>query len=591
MGPPGRTRETGAPVEPSPDLAAPVRHARAPRAHPMFRLRVGFVVIAMVLSVFGARLVQLQGLDPKAYAAMAAREGSVQVVLPAERGAILDRNGVPLADLGRRHDDRRRPADDPRRRRGDRDVSSPTSSTSTTSTCSTGCASRRRQPVRVRRPPGPVDASPPACSDELETRGYKGLDVRRDPVRDYPARDVAANLIGFLGDGRAAGRPRAHLRHAALRHGRLGDLRGRRRQPDPARRQQPPSSRVDGTDLQLTIDRDVQWYIQRVLRRPSRAPAATPASRSSWTPAPASCSSLADYPTFDAQHAAARRRRTTSAPARCSDVYEPGSVEKVLTASALIDAGKVTPRTQHPGARRAARPVPRPRASTTGSTTTCCAHPGRRASPSPPTSAPCWPPASSRPDELHGYLAQVRPRPAHRHRRAAARPPACSPTRRCGPRATRTPSRSARASRSTPCRWPPRSTRSPTAASASTRAWSRATRPPTTAPRSAPTPPPAHRVISARAARQTTLMMELVTDADDGVAPGAGDPGLPGGRQDRHRPAGRQDCGCYDGTFTVSFAGFAPADKPAVHRLRRGAEPPQRRRRRLGRPARRSARS
>jgi cell division protein FtsI (penicillin-binding protein 3) len=23
-----------------------------------------------------------------------------------------------------------------------------------------------------------------------------------------------------------------------------------------------------------------------------------------------------------------------------------------------------------------------------------------------------------------------------------------------------------------------------------------------------------------------------------------------------------KDCGCYDGTFTVSFAGFAPADDP-----------------------------
>ena len=29
-----------------------------------------------------------------------------------------------------------------------------------------------------------------------------------------------------------------------------------------------------------------------------------------------------------------------------SDVYEPGSVEKALTLSALIDAGKVTPRTR-----------------------------------------------------------------------------------------------------------------------------------------------------------------------------------------------------------------------------------------------------
>jgi cell division protein FtsI (penicillin-binding protein 3) len=70
------------------------------------------------------------------------------------------------------------------------------------------------------------------------------------------------------------------------------------------------------------------------------------------------------------------------------------------------------------------------------------------------------------------------------------------------------------------------------------------------------------RVISARAARQTALMMERVVDPEAGVAPDAAVPG--------YRVAGKtgtaqrvgEGCGCYDGTFTVSFAGFAPADDP-----------------------------
>jgi len=53
-----------------------------------------------------------------------------------------------------------------------------------------------------------------------------------------------------------------------------------------------------------------------------------------------------------------------------------------------------------------------------------------------------------------------------------------------------------------------------------------------------------------------------VIDPDVGVAPAAAVPG--------YRVAGKTgtaqrvgtDCGCYDGTFTVSFAGFAPADNP-----------------------------
>ena len=57
-------------------------------------------------------------------------------------------------------------------------------------------------------------------------------------------------------------------------------------------------------------------------------------------------------------------------------------------------------------------------------------------------------------------------------------------------------------------------------------------------------------------------MMERVVDPEVAVAPGAAVPG--------YRVAGKTGtaqrvgagCGCYDGTFTVSFAGFAPADDP-----------------------------
>ena len=77
-----------------------------PRARPLrtrrgsshVRLRVGLLVITMLLSLFGARLFQLQGVDPQAYAARAAETGLVTIDLPAERGRILDRNGVPLAE-------------------------------------------------------------------------------------------------------------------------------------------------------------------------------------------------------------------------------------------------------------------------------------------------------------------------------------------------------------------------------------------------------------------------------------------------------------------------------------------------------------
>ena len=74
-----RPRDACASTSPLTRAGRPRRPRGALRGSPLFRLRFGFVVIAMVLSVFGARLVQLQGLDPKAYAEMAAAEGIVEV--------------------------------------------------------------------------------------------------------------------------------------------------------------------------------------------------------------------------------------------------------------------------------------------------------------------------------------------------------------------------------------------------------------------------------------------------------------------------------------------------------------------------------
>src|SRR5688572_4288753 len=166
------------------------------RGSPRFRLRLGFVLIAMVLSVFGARLVQLQGLDPRAYAEMAAAEGTVEAVLPAARGDILDRNGKPLA----------------RSVEGVTVVADPLLTVGQAPEIAKFLATRldvdyftilprlREEGSRfeylARRVPSTQAARVLAEAEEL---GFEGLSTRRDPVRDYPADDVAANLVGFMG--------------------------------------------------------------------------------------------------------------------------------------------------------------------------------------------------------------------------------------------------------------------------------------------------------------------------------------------------------------------------------------------------------
>ncbi len=102
---------------------------------------------------------------------------------------------------------------------------------------------------------------------------------------------------------------------------------------------------MNGTDLDTTIDLDLQWYAQRVLRQTvedSRADSGFAVVVHTET---GEIMALADHPTFDAGQPLLAPEGDLGSRAM-SDVYEPGSVEKALTLSALIDAGKVTPRTQ-----------------------------------------------------------------------------------------------------------------------------------------------------------------------------------------------------------------------------------------------------
>src|SRR3954466_11524763 len=73
------------------------KSARRRRGRPARRLQVALVFLALVVTTFALRLIQLQGLDAPAYASAAAKQRARTIVLPAHEGKILDANGTPLA--------------------------------------------------------------------------------------------------------------------------------------------------------------------------------------------------------------------------------------------------------------------------------------------------------------------------------------------------------------------------------------------------------------------------------------------------------------------------------------------------------------
>jgi cell division protein FtsI (penicillin-binding protein 3) len=296
----------------------------------------------MVVSVFAARLFQLQGVDAATYVARARAEGVVTVTLPAQRGAITDRNGTPLAESAE----------------GLMLVADPTLTRAHARGIATIIArrldvdyfellDRLRKPdthfqYLARRVPA---AKARATLAEIEARGFKGVDSERDPIRVYPAKDVAANLVGFMNaEGDAA--EGAELMFDSMLKGTDGSATyeqgGGNRLPLGDHSTVPPRP---GKDLHLTIDRDVNWYAQRALRDAVQGASADSGAAVVMDVHTGQLLALADYPTFDAN-------RPTLSPSddlgsrAVRDAYEPGSVEKVLTTAALLDAGKVTPQTQ-----------------------------------------------------------------------------------------------------------------------------------------------------------------------------------------------------------------------------------------------------
>jgi cell division protein FtsI (penicillin-binding protein 3) len=311
-------------------------------------LRVGLIVLAMVISVFGVRLFQLQGLDPKAYAAKADAEGLVTIPLPATRGAITDRNGVALAESV----SGLMIVADPKRTDAHAEEIARILATRLGLDYFDVLARLRIDPDKpgsrfayvARRVPATLARKAVAAIDDA---GFKGVDTRLDPVRDYPAGDVAANLLGFLKvEGQANTGGGLERSFDSLLAGKDGsetyEVGGGNRIPLGENSEVKP---VNGKDLTLTIDRDVQWYAQRVLRTAVQGVRAKSGAAIALDTRTGEILALADYPSYDANKPADANENDRGSRA-LSDVYEPGSVEKVLTMAGLIDKGLVTPKTR-----------------------------------------------------------------------------------------------------------------------------------------------------------------------------------------------------------------------------------------------------
>ena len=433
---------------------------RARRLHT--RVRTAFLLVAFVLSMFAARLVQLQGVDASAYASMAAAESTRTVTLHAPRGDVLDRNGVELATS---IDGVALAADPTQTSDQAPEIAAVLSRTLGLDYFNTVEALRipdtRFSYLARQVPQWKADRALSA----LSRAGLAGVYTERDPLRVYPAGDVAANVVGFVGqDG--TGLQGLERVFDFLMSGHDGEAtymvapNGEQIPLSPTTEEQPDP----GLGLQLTLDRDLQWYAQRRLAQAVEETGGESGVAITIDVDTGQVLAMADYPGLDPNHPAASPREDRGSRA-VQNVYEPGSVEKVLTFGALLDAGLVTP-TSHIR-------VP-PSLTFDGHTVhddwghgalnlTPAGILAKSSNLGTVRSALRMPPRSSRRTCARSGSANV-PAPGWR-----ASPTGCSHPPRSGRTSSTPTSRSVRACRSPRCRWRRPSTRSPTTASTCSR--------------------------------------------------------------------------------------------------------------------------
>ena len=311
-----------------------------------------FVIGALAL---GARSTYWQVLDHARLVSEAADQTSVTIETPSQRGDIYDRTGtVVLATTVQR----------------ERLVAAPDQLTPD---------QRRTTVTELTRLLGLDAAASIALRDKLASSSRYliiqhgidrqlgdriqadidggrvfGLSLEQEPERVYPqpgggpGTTLAAHLLGFVNrDG--AGQYGVEQEYQTTLGGTPRVVVAQR---DPTGRPMLESAEVTspgqpGTDLRLTIDAGLQLSVEQELLAAWIADKAKRVSAVVMDPYTGEVYAMASYPSFDANDFKAI---ASTDPSRflnpvVASVYEPGSVFKLMTAAAALQAGTVTPST------------------------------------------------------------------------------------------------------------------------------------------------------------------------------------------------------------------------------------------------------
>jgi cell division protein FtsI (penicillin-binding protein 3) len=181
-------------------------------------------------------------------------------------------------------------------------------------------------------------------AQQVAKLNLKGIYQRKEYQRKYPEGEAAAHVVGFTNveDQGQEGMELAFNKELAGRPGSRHVIKDRMgRVVEDVGEQVAP---VDGRDLQLSIDSKVQFFAYQKLRDAVLENKAKAGSVVVLDAASGEVLALANYPSY----APSRRQSLTGEQLRnraLTDVFEPGSTMKPFTIGLALETGLVTPQT------------------------------------------------------------------------------------------------------------------------------------------------------------------------------------------------------------------------------------------------------
>ncbi|MFI5832887.1 peptidoglycan D,D-transpeptidase FtsI family protein [Micromonospora sp. NPDC051300] len=335
-----------------PAARRPVRKPRRPPrlGDPRRRLRLATVLALTLFASIGVRLVYLQTADSPAYADGGLPNRVKVIELPAPRGAILDRDGEPLAHSV----EARYVFADPtlvKDRFATARALSPLLGVPVSDLADK--MQRRKVPGTARDTEFVYLARGVeiGTAKQIMALDLAGINVHRDERREVPGGDLAANMIGFVSqdmnglegleakyDDLLRGQPGKRTYEAGL-----GDLAA----PIPGGYSSTTQPKP-GSSLQLTIDRDLQFMTQRILAKQVAQAKGSVAAAVILDVPTGEVLAQASQPTYDAADPSKVNSPADRDDAATSFVVDPGSIHKAITYGAALQEGVITPDTTFP---------------------------------------------------------------------------------------------------------------------------------------------------------------------------------------------------------------------------------------------------